>query len=314
MDTSRETKSLALCVPPLVKLPRQHDAKTKKFGVAQDRMSAWASRVAVVVGLTVLLAALLSSSGRLIHQPKHVTTIRTTSTRVPGSPRQVPAQAVLEATLGSVRSQVGSLKTLVARTQAASLALKERLRAEPSAAAAEQGEQVIGPKRCAAGCERHGNCNALTGECSCSLTHRGEACERPTMPACELDASGLVVNLSLLASEAFWWELRDVKVGDVRRTQPLHRWIGPMPCECVRQALAVFSLQNTPSPASWPDYIGHLELALQAADLQTRRPPHPRTPAPPPPCIPGPAPRTPGSGPAHRPRNGHRSRPPLPPT
>lgn len=68
---------------------------------------------------------------------------------------------------------------------------------------------------------------------------------------------------SLLVSESFWWLLRDVRVDEERRKKPLHRWIGPVPCMCVRQAVAVFSLQNTPSPAAWPDYIGHLELALQ---------------------------------------------------
>ena len=101
----------------------------------------WASRVALVVGLTVLLAALLSSSGRLLRQPMHVTTIRTTSTRAPVAPgarvQQEPA-AALEETLGAVRGQVGSLRTLVARTQAASLALKERLRSEPSAAPSDR--------------------------------------------------------------------------------------------------------------------------------------------------------------------------------
>ena len=231
--------------------------------------------------------------------------------------------AALEETLGAVRGQVGSLRTLVARTKAASLALKGRLRTQPSAE--EGGGSGVEPgaaRSCPEGCERHGNCNALTGECSCSLTHRGTACEVPTMPACELDSEGHVINLSLLASESFWcaarvrlrargpfspssrrspsgaqlarrgtrraaawthrvaasahgcgyrpvcacgcrWMLRDVRPGEERRTKPLHRWVGPVPCACVRQALAVFSLQNTPSPAEWPEYIGHLELALQ---------------------------------------------------
>ena len=72
------------------------------------------------------------------------------------------------------------------------------------------------------------------------------------------------------------WQLRDVRVGEERRTKPLHRWVGPVPCACVRQAIAVFSLQNTPSPAEWPEYIGHLELALQA----TRPAPAPHAPLP----------------------------------
>ena len=176
--------------------------------------SPWASRIALVVGLTVLLAALLSSSGRLLRQPRHVTTIRTTNTRAPVAPgarvQQVPA-AALEETLGAVRSQVGSLRTLVARTQAASLALKERLRTEPSAEVTEEDGGGVDPsaaRSCPDGCERHGNCNALTGECSCSLTHRGAACEVPTMPACELDSDGHVINLSLLASESFWCAAR----------------------------------------------------------------------------------------------------------
>ena len=167
-------------------------------------MSPWASRAALVVGLTVLLAALLSSSGWW-----SVTTIRTTTTRAPVAPgarvQQMPA-AALEETLGAVRGQVGSLRTLVARTKAASLALKERLRTQPSAeeGGGSGGVEPGAARSCPEGCERHGNCNALTGECSCSLTHRGTACEVPTMPACELDSEGHVINLSLLASESFW--------------------------------------------------------------------------------------------------------------
>lgn len=148
-------------------------------------------------------------------------------------------------------------------------------------------------KPCPAGCTRHGNCDAVTGVCSCPPTYEGAACDVPTMPDCSTSrrASGPAeqqqqqqqeqqeqqqkqgdedgfVNLSGLASEQFWWMLRDVKPDpkeDVRRRAPPFRWVGMVPCGCVRQALEVYSLQGSPEPAAWPRYIGHTEIAMQRA-------------------------------------------------
>ena len=89
------------------------------------------------------------------------------------------------------------------------------------------------------------------------------------------------------------WQLRDVRVGEERRTKPLHRWVGPVPCACVREAVAVFSLQNTPSPAEWPEHIGHLELAMQATRLARPRAPHRLAPSPPRPLAASPSPSRP---------------------
>ena len=106
-------------------------------------------------------------------------------------------------------------------------------------------------RTCSPGCTQHGNCNQLTGECMCGLTHTGPSCSAPTMPACALppgelgepdtphrlvaharcddllpstDAEGAdagdVINLSGMASEAFWSSLRDIGVHDPRRKQP----------------------------------------------------------------------------------------------
>ena len=129
-------------------------------------------------------------------------------------------------------------------------------------------------RACAMGCERHGNCDPLTGKCSCPPTYEGVACEVPTMPDCSTaDVRGAeadddaFVNLSGLASEAFWWMMRDVRPdpADVRRVSPPYRWVGLVTCRCVRQAVAMLSLQSSPEPAAWPRYIGHSEIAMNRA-------------------------------------------------
>ena len=94
---------------------------------------------------------------------------------------------------------------------------------------------------------------------------------RPDTAAGPADSGGTardeeVVNLSGMASEGFWYGMRDVRAkGDARRTAPPHRWVGMVTCRCVRQAVAVYSLQRSPEPATWPPYIGHTEIALQRA-------------------------------------------------
>ena len=123
---------------------------------------------------------------------------------------------------------------------------------------------------CPKGCTRHGNCDALKGICTCPPTYEGAACDIPTMPACSTRPPGTgtedddFVNLSGMASEKFWWMMRDVRpdASDQRRTRPPFRWVGLVTCECVRQSLAVFSLQRSAQPAAWPRYIGHTEISM----------------------------------------------------
>ena len=118
---------------------------------------------------------------------------------------------------------------------------------------------------CAAGCTRHGNCDAVTGECACPFTHGGKACDEPRMPACALDEHE-TLNLSFLASEDAWRALRDVSAvpgEDARRTAPPVLWLGPVTCECVLQAVSTLSLQASPMPPVWPAYIEHPFLSLQ---------------------------------------------------
>eukprot|EP00967_Tisochrysis_lutea_P084428 scaffold117993_cov34-Tisochrysis_lutea.AAC.3 len=138
---------------------------------------------------------------------------------------------------------------------------------EASAGLEEAGSQgdVVSSPRCADGCTSYGNCNELTGECTCGLSRSGANCAMPTMPACSLQAgpgapregwtrgrSGArrafgdgtledggslddVINLSYLASENFWGGLRDVTEKDPRRKSIRHRWVGMVTCDCVEQ-------------------------------------------------------------------------------
>ena len=101
-----------------------------------------ASRIVRVSGLTILLALLLASSSRLLHQPKHVTILGTAASTMqsPDSMMQMPADphasAPFAETLSTVRREVRSLKTLINHTRTANRMLGERLRTRPPAAPA----------------------------------------------------------------------------------------------------------------------------------------------------------------------------------
>ena len=173
--------------------------------------------------------------------------------------------SMVETNLAGLREQVSRLQEEVRRQEPT-----------PPAARPEQprpaGRAPVG-RRCISGCSRIGNCNELMGECACGLAFSGPSCSTPTMPACTVGPTGdtagpgaaadEVINLSWLASEEFWWQLRDITAQDARRKAPLYRWAGPVPCACVLQALAVFSLTNAPIEPQWPQAIGHSELAMQ---------------------------------------------------
>ena len=150
------------------------------------------------------------------------------------------------------------------------MALRDQARARESAAAAAApptssaappaaGLPLPLPTRaCPEGCTEHGNCNELTGECTCGLTRRGPACQEPTMPACMLGGRGAgapsaspggvdeVINLSFLVAESFWGGLRDVRTDDPRRKKVAHRWVGMVTCDCVEQAAGPFPDAHAP--------------------------------------------------------------------
>ena len=135
----------------------------------------------------------------------------------------------------------------------------------PAAHTAVPAEAQRDVLSCPVGCTAHGNCNELSGECACPLTHGGAACDEPRMPACELGDDVEAINLSFLTSEAAWQQLRDVQRFDVRRASPPHLWLGLVSCACVLQAVSVFSLSSGPMAHSWPKYIEHPFLSMQRA-------------------------------------------------
>ena len=220
----------------------------------------------------------------------------------------LPASQVSTATIEEVRAQTHAIQDLLRRHMDVEIELRGVVNNTSRAAARDADHSSISIediqlKPCPVGCTKHGNCDAVTGTCSCPPTHEGASCSVPTMPDCATtsasdgadDATDAFVNLSGLASEQFWWNLRDMRPDPndeppcrrrrsasnwssghhqsptsprrcpQRRRQPPFRWAGFVTCGCVRQALAVLSLQRSPEPAAWPRYIGHSELAMQFA-------------------------------------------------
>ena len=74
------------------------------------------------------------------------------------------------------------------------------------------------------------------------------------------------LNLSWLASSEFWQAMHWVTNNgqDKRRSSPPFRWVGVVPCDCVVQAVQLFSLRASPQPARWPKTIQpHEMLSMQ---------------------------------------------------
>jgi len=218
----------------------------------------WKSVGGWLVLIALLLVAVSNRSARR-QQSRAVSLLSAEPFAGTGGADDAAANKLLQA----VRQQVASVQQLTRSTQAVDAELETALRdaaATPSAVA----------RQCAVGCTEHGNCNELTGECTCGLTRTGPACETPTMPACSLggapsraaslegwarggasqrfafggDPTALsaggslddVVNLSFLAAEDFWAGMRNVMPkGDERRTNVRYRWVGMVTCACVEQ-------------------------------------------------------------------------------
>lgn len=68
-------------------------------------------------------------------------------------------------------------------------------------------------KKCPAGCEARGNCNAEEGRCECPFGYIGATCEKPLFPACKMRANAT-----------------EMHCGDRM----------PRSCECLRQCRAFF--------------------------------------------------------------------------
>ena len=83
------------------------------------------------------------------------------------------------------------------------------------------------------------------------------------MPSCML-ADGLVLNPSRLTADSFWHGSQvTLPRADGTRAAPRHRWIGAVPCACILEALELFSLERSPSPAEWPSLVVHPQISMQ---------------------------------------------------
>jgi len=227
-----------------------------------------------------LAALLLLFLGVAISAASRIAALRLAASNVDpaasdgGGGYSVVPEIVLKGLAGAVRTQAGAVDALLRESREVGteveMALRDQARARESAAAAAApptssaappaaGLPLPLPTRaCPEGCTEHGNCNELTGECTCGLTRRGPACQEPTMPACMLGGRGAgapsaspggvdeVINLSFLVAESFWGGLRDVRTDDPRRKKVAHRWVGMVTCDCVEQAAGPFPDAHAP--------------------------------------------------------------------
>ena len=213
---------------------------------------------AAILAAALLVFALLSGAPDTVHILTADHALK--SSDVDPKQRQIAAVPAAAATKTGPRT---SEATLVSHQPAAAVA---RAAAEAALLATR------GTIRCPENCTLHGNCDERTGQCACPFTHSGDDCTRPRMPACEL-VEGEPINLSFLVSEKAWSRLRDVALdGDRRRSHPPFRWLGVLPCTCVLQAAAAFSLQSSPMAPAWPAFIERPFLSMQrVVCIDTRR-------------------------------------------
>ncbi|KAG8457335.1 hypothetical protein KFE25_014064 [Diacronema lutheri] len=66
------------------------------------------------------------------------------------------------------------------------------------------------------------------------------------MPACEA-SDGETINLSILSTQPFWHQLPNLASGK----EPPIRWLGPLPCACVLQAVTALAGAHTGAFAPW---------------------------------------------------------------
>ena len=137
----------------------------------------------VAIGLGCALLALVYVSSMMRRQrPTVITSAHADISSV---------HADMETTLKALQAQSDQVRTLVDQSEQASLQLRAQLKqikrdtasmaaVLPKGAAASPGfagipsvaasAAGIEKKSCPAGCERFGNCNELSGECSCPIT------------------------------------------------------------------------------------------------------------------------------------------------
>lgn len=97
------------------------------------------------------------------------------------------AEAEVAELIRAVRQARARVQTLTEQGRAADAEIEAALRDADRPPA--DGPAPAGNRGCPAGCTEHGNCNELTGQCTCGLTRTGVACQEPTMPACSLEAA-----------------------------------------------------------------------------------------------------------------------------
>lgn len=133
--------------------------------------------------------------------------------------------------------------------------------------------------RCPLDCSGVGTCDEVTGQCACPLTRAGPSCAQRTLPACEVvgsagggDAGGEsvnTINLSLLATQPFWNGVPNLASGK----EPPVRYLGPLPCACLLQAVAALAGAHTGAFAPWwgsaPDmiYLARVPCLQAPADV-----------------------------------------------
>ncbi|KAJ1625124.1 hypothetical protein T492DRAFT_844224 [Pavlovales sp. CCMP2436] len=111
--------------------------------------------------------------------------------------------------------------------------------------AAADGVSPAALLQCPGRCSGVGTCDEVRGVCACPPTRSGPACAERTMPACEAGEGS--INLSVLGTQLFWDRVPSLASGK----EPPVRWLGPLPCACVLQAMGALSGVHSGAFSPW---------------------------------------------------------------
>lgn len=153
--------------------------KDRREGPATPSMS---RRIGWLVALALVLLGVAHQRAR---RQVRSTVLRAEATA--GATAAADADAEVAELVRAVRQQVASVQKLSEQGRAADAEIEAALHDAQRLAGGDSAP--AGGRGCPPGCTEHGNCNGLTGECTCGLTRKGAACQTPTMPACSLEAA-----------------------------------------------------------------------------------------------------------------------------
>ncbi|KAK3265287.1 hypothetical protein CYMTET_26020 [Cymbomonas tetramitiformis] len=108
----------------------------------------------------------------------------------------------------------------------------------------QSSDVASGRKLCPEGCLRAGTCNFLTGTCECPVNATGSDCRTPALPSCMFGNALWLPDflcddhIHASATEVAKASSRGGATRGSRSFQGRYFWVGPIPCECVMEAIS----------------------------------------------------------------------------